>query len=782
MYNPEEVTTVLFIDRSSSSSTGFILKTPAQHYLELMFELLREKITKPSSELTNEENSVFSFLVPYSANCSPSQQMPTETLIINLIFVINQLIETKITKPKATKFVEKIFPLQRQYVLNNFLKTMYIIANRVKNNPISVEQIAKSAALLNLTTIKQAEKQVVAAALTTPSFSLKQESSSSTVETITLYEQANTLISQGKCKEAEEMLRKVIILEPRYTKAHRDLGALLWKTKKYEEAKKELEQARELDTNDAVTHNALALLLLDEHSDPAALKELQEAIRLDPTYAEAYYNLGCCLLDQKNYSSADTAFANAVKFKPQFPLAQETRSATNNGWGTALYEQRKYEEAKAKFSLALKIDPKNTTAQQNLKHVSKIIESQIQKLTATPSKPLTTKEELAALGILDPNKLKANGKNGRGKTARGKTKRKPGFTISTTTPQSSTAVAITSSPTLTSTSTQTSKLAIPTTKPEPSKPMPAQSSSTIHPTSTHSTTEIETSRNLPTTSSTTTTTQNSQSLNITEASIPECCRLIHRLSQKAQHSSIVNNCDEIISEIFVQKFNSEKPIIATVLDYAIMLPPLVLLSRIEGAFTLNCDNIMATFFIKLGLVGHLGNTDTAHDLAMITLCLGCLAEANLINPKRSTELSSRWEKNLQTLLDTFVESSARGPSLKANYYAMMFYGLGKLATNNLIDAQKLNMKEWQKSLDTLVANYKQAPFDADAQKAVRNGGNWLNDNNLCDISGEGIVFEQKKLTARHSSSLFARKHSIPWEQVENLGCAPKTSVPSQQIK
>lgn len=78
-------------------------------------------------------------------------------------------------------------------------------------------------------------------------------------------------------------LQKSIILNPKFDKAHYNLGNIYLKDKKYN----------------------------------SAINSYKEAIKYNKTFPYSYYNMGCAYLGQKQYKDAKKAFGKAIKLKSE---------------------------------------------------------------------------------------------------------------------------------------------------------------------------------------------------------------------------------------------------------------------------------------------------------------------------------------------------------------------------------------------------------------------------------------------------------------------------------
>ena len=107
-------------------------------------------------------------------------------------------------------------------------------------------------------------------------------------------------------------LQKAILLNPKFDKAHYNLGNIYLKEKKYN----------------------------------SAINSYQLAIKYNKTFPYTYYNMGCAYLGQKQYKDAKKAFEKAIKIKAEPNFYYNLALAEKN-----LGNTKKAQEALDKYNI-----------------------------------------------------------------------------------------------------------------------------------------------------------------------------------------------------------------------------------------------------------------------------------------------------------------------------------------------------------------------------------------------------------------------------------------------
>jgi tetratricopeptide (TPR) repeat protein len=155
-----------------------------------------------------------------------------------------------------------------------------------------------------------------------------------------------TMAEEGK--EARELFRQAIALDPDYTEAHARLalthwmGWVNWFEPEDPHRRLALEIARRavaLDANDPYAHSALGFVLEYEHQYEESAAEMETALRLDPNHADTYAMQSDLLVMEGRPLDAIESIARALRLNPHPPPWYYWTQ------GEAEYAARQYEKA-----------------------------------------------------------------------------------------------------------------------------------------------------------------------------------------------------------------------------------------------------------------------------------------------------------------------------------------------------------------------------------------------------------------------------------------------------
>jgi tetratricopeptide (TPR) repeat protein len=139
------------------------------------------------------------------------------------------------------------------------------------------------------------------------------------------YQRGTALMGLGRDAEAERDFRKVIELQPDFTRAHRALGLLLLHRGETEESKREFARALELDPRLSGVRTYYASALIKGGDAAGAIEQLRIAIAQGEASPEAFALLG---LAQERVGKPDDALADynrAIAMDASNPIAREGR-------------------------------------------------------------------------------------------------------------------------------------------------------------------------------------------------------------------------------------------------------------------------------------------------------------------------------------------------------------------------------------------------------------------------------------------------------------------------
>lgn len=118
------------------------------------------------------------------------------------------------------------------------------------------------------------------------------EPSPSFEEVMSMFERGCRLDSEpATYKEAMEVYRACIEIDPTFADAHCNLGAVLYNSGAPEAARRCFERCLEIDSRHVEAHFNLANLLEEAGCDEMAMSHYRQALRSDPFYAELHVNM-----------------------------------------------------------------------------------------------------------------------------------------------------------------------------------------------------------------------------------------------------------------------------------------------------------------------------------------------------------------------------------------------------------------------------------------------------------------------------------------------------------
>lgn len=126
-----------------------------------------------------------------------------------------------------------------------------------------------------------------------------------------LGQQADASLHEGRWDEAEKLLEKLVILEPRNPEAYNNLGVALKRLGKREKAYEQYKKALAIEADYPPALNNLGVLYLADGKLPEAALQFQKGIQVKPDYAEPYFHLA---MIEEAEGKAEEARKNYQKF------------------------------------------------------------------------------------------------------------------------------------------------------------------------------------------------------------------------------------------------------------------------------------------------------------------------------------------------------------------------------------------------------------------------------------------------------------------------------------
>lgn len=168
----------------------------------------------------------------------------------------------------------------------------------------------------------------------------------------------------GRLREAEQLYRELLSIEPNDADANYLLARILHSTGRLDDAETLARRAIEAVPGEASYQLTLADVLRDRGQLEAAVVTYREAVCLRPDYALAYNNLANVLRSLRKPVEAEDAFRAALRCQPNLPEAL-------NNFGTLLREQGRLGEAREALVRAIELRPNFAEAHNNLGNVSR---------------------------------------------------------------------------------------------------------------------------------------------------------------------------------------------------------------------------------------------------------------------------------------------------------------------------------------------------------------------------------------------------------------------------
>jgi len=152
----------------------------------------------------------------------------------------------------------------------------------------------------------------------------------------------------GHCPDAEELIRRAIVLNPASAQCRANLGMILATGGQPDEAIVAFREALALAPNSAEAHNNLGNALRAKGKLDEAVSAYRQAAVIRPDYAEAYSNLAKVLQSQCLWDQAIEAYVAASRLRPD-------TTEIHNNLGIIFRELGRLDEAIENFKTALRI-------------------------------------------------------------------------------------------------------------------------------------------------------------------------------------------------------------------------------------------------------------------------------------------------------------------------------------------------------------------------------------------------------------------------------------------
>ncbi|KAJ8385766.1 hypothetical protein AAFF_G00182840 [Aldrovandia affinis] len=167
-----------------------------------------------------------------------------------------------------------------------------------------------------------------------------------------LFNLGNLLKSQGKEKEAEQLLKDSLLFGPHFADAYSSLASLFAEQKRLTEANEIYLQGIENCPDSSDLHNNYGVFLVDTGDGERAAVHYQNAVHLKPTHYVAMVNLGRLLRSSSENKEAESWYKRALQVVRRVEILTPL--------GALYYNTGRYEEALQVYREAAALQPDST--------------------------------------------------------------------------------------------------------------------------------------------------------------------------------------------------------------------------------------------------------------------------------------------------------------------------------------------------------------------------------------------------------------------------------------
>lgn len=168
--------------------------------------------------------------------------------------------------------------------------------------------------------------------------------------------------SAGRLREAEEIYRKVLAVEPQNHNALQLYGHLAFMVNQFEAAVDLLRRAIAVEPNTPHYHNNLGSALMRLKRDDEAVAAWERACQLDPNFFIAHANAADIYSNHAQYDHAIRHYEACISIDPK-------RADGWNNLGQVFYSIGRNADAEAKFVEAIRVQPDQAESHLNLANV-----------------------------------------------------------------------------------------------------------------------------------------------------------------------------------------------------------------------------------------------------------------------------------------------------------------------------------------------------------------------------------------------------------------------------
>ncbi|MBI5573524.1 MAG: tetratricopeptide repeat protein [Elusimicrobia bacterium] len=181
---------------------------------------------------------------------------------------------------------------------------------------------------------------------------------SETTDPLTLLSYANFYFFTEQYQKAQPLYAEVLKLDPDFTEAYINLGAIFIAEKKYNDANACYYRALQLSRKYAEPYFGLAILEVERKNYEMVQFFLEQALRIKPDFAEAQFLLCYVYLKVSRYD-------DAIKICKELLSRTPADDKLYNLLGSVYFEKGELQEAIKQYEKAISINPNNSEAKQN---------------------------------------------------------------------------------------------------------------------------------------------------------------------------------------------------------------------------------------------------------------------------------------------------------------------------------------------------------------------------------------------------------------------------------
>ena len=168
---------------------------------------------------------------------------------------------------------------------------------------------------------------------------------------------------------------------------------------RYREAEQIWREFLEIEPNNALAHNNLGNALADQGKLPEAIEAYRRALALDPNNAYAHNNLSYALYLQGKLPEAIDAYRTALALPDRRGTPASAHTLAHNNLGLALQQQGDLPGAIAEYKKAIRLDPNFAIAYSNLQEAERLLALRENPLPANPTEILPSLQEQPLFGL-----------------------------------------------------------------------------------------------------------------------------------------------------------------------------------------------------------------------------------------------------------------------------------------------------------------------------------------------------------------------------------------------